>query len=100
MTQALAIVPVGLIGNCECRLPCACVSTPYSGAAISKFDDPDQEERTLYAQYWQKKLKKNKAVSFPDELVANIAQATDGFSFAYLKEALYVLHVYVTLYLN
>ncbi len=43
----------------------------------------------LYAQYWQRKLKDNKDVSFPDSLVTAIAEETDGFSFAYLKEALY-----------
>ncbi|KAJ2931671.1 hypothetical protein H1R20_g5400, partial [Candolleomyces eurysporus] len=52
-----------------------------------KFDDPDKEERTLYAQYWQKKLKDNSDVEFSDSLVKEIADLTDRFSFAYLKEA-------------
>jgi hypothetical protein len=43
----------------------------------------------LYAQYWQRKLKDNKDVSFPDSLVTIIAEETERFSFAYLKEALY-----------
>ncbi|KAI0722230.1 P-loop containing nucleoside triphosphate hydrolase protein [Cerioporus squamosus] len=51
------------------------------------FDDPDEEERTLYIQYWQDKLKSNDSVSFPDDLVEEVASTTDGFSFAYLKEA-------------
>ncbi|KAK0468145.1 P-loop containing nucleoside triphosphate hydrolase protein [Desarmillaria tabescens] len=51
------------------------------------FDDPDQDERTLYARYWQKKLQTNKEISFPDSLVDEVAIATDRFSFAYLKEA-------------
>jgi transitional endoplasmic reticulum ATPase len=51
------------------------------------FDDPDQEERTLYAVYWQKKLKNNHSIEFPDTLVDEIAEATEQFSFAYLKEA-------------
>jgi len=51
------------------------------------FDDPDRDERALYAQYWQKKLENNKAVEFPDSLVDEIAAATTKFSFAYLKEA-------------
>ncbi|KAI0796858.1 P-loop containing nucleoside triphosphate hydrolase protein [Abortiporus biennis] len=51
------------------------------------FDDPDLEERTLYAQYWQNKLKQNKSVAFPDSLVTEIAASTAKFSFAYLKEA-------------
>ncbi|KAF8076577.1 P-loop containing nucleoside triphosphate hydrolase protein [Lyophyllum atratum] len=52
-----------------------------------KFDDPDREERALYARYWQNKLKDNQNISFPDQLVEDIAEATDQFSFAYLKEA-------------
>jgi len=50
------------------------------------FDDPDLEERTLYCRYWQKKLQSNKNVSYPDELVDEIAKSTEQFSFAYLKE--------------
>ncbi|KAH9948337.1 P-loop containing nucleoside triphosphate hydrolase protein [Amylocystis lapponica] len=51
------------------------------------FDDPDLEERALYATFWQTKLQSSKDISFPDNLVADIAAATDKFSFAYLKEA-------------
>ncbi|KAF9268168.1 P-loop containing nucleoside triphosphate hydrolase protein [Marasmius fiardii PR-910] len=49
------------------------------------FDDPDRDERALYAQYWQNKLK-HKSVDFPDSLVEEIAEKTSKFSFAYLKE--------------
>jgi hypothetical protein len=55
----------------------------------SLFDDPNKAARVLYAQYWQRKLKDNDEVSFPDSLVTEIAEETDRFSFAYLKEALY-----------
>jgi len=51
------------------------------------FDDPNKAARVLYAQYWQRKLKDNKDVSFPDPLVTEIANETERFSFAYLKEA-------------
>lgn len=44
----------------------------------------------MYVQYWQGKLQGNKKISFPDSLVKEIASETDGFSFAYLKEALCV----------
>lgn len=57
---------------------------------LSLFDDPDEDERTLYIQYWQGKLHSNKDISFPDSLVKEVASKTTGFSFAYLKEALYV----------
>lgn len=56
----------------------------------SKFDDPDMEERKLYVLYWQTKLSSNKEIDFPDHLVDEVAQLTDRFSFAYLKEVLYV----------
>jgi len=42
----------------------------------------------LYVQYWQNKLKGNTDIDFPDTLVQEIADITDQFSFAYLKEAL------------
>ncbi|THH15203.1 hypothetical protein EW146_g5223, partial [Bondarzewia mesenterica] len=53
----------------------------------SLFDDPNLAARTLYVQYWQEKLKDNQDVVFPDSLVKEIAETTDRFSFAYLKEA-------------
>lgn len=51
------------------------------------FDIPDREERALYCRYWQHKLAANDKVDFPDALVDAIAGMTDGFSFAFLKEA-------------
>ncbi|KAJ7044520.1 P-loop containing nucleoside triphosphate hydrolase protein [Mycena alexandri] len=51
------------------------------------FDDPDLEERKLYVRYWQDKLKINKGIEFPDALVDEVAEQTEQFSFAYLKEA-------------
>jgi transitional endoplasmic reticulum ATPase len=52
------------------------------------FDDPDKVERKLYVQYWQNKLKPNKSIDFPDELVDEVAETTAKFSFAFLKEIL------------
>ena len=51
------------------------------------FDDPDEHERRLYCAYWQEKLRSNDRAPFPDELADEIAKMTDGFSFAFLKEA-------------
>ena len=62
-----------------------------SDGPLRLFDDPDRDERALYAQYWQEKLKNNKDVDFPNTLVDEIASSTNKFSFAYLKEALCVL---------
>ena len=46
------------------------------------------DDRLLYVQYWQEKLKNNEEISFPDDLKGEIANITSGFSFSYLKEAL------------
>jgi len=50
------------------------------------FDDPDYQARVLYTKYWQEKLKDNDELSFPDSLAQEVADLTEGFSFAYLKE--------------
>ena len=52
------------------------------------FPDPDMDERLLYVKYWQDKLKNNKDIEFPESLLRDIAELCEGFSFAYLKEAL------------
>ncbi|ROV88320.1 hypothetical protein VSDG_09441 [Cytospora chrysosperma] len=51
------------------------------------FDNPNVEERTMYCQFWQNKLKDNKDVAFPDKLCNAIASITYDFSFAYMQEA-------------
>ena len=51
------------------------------------FDDPDEEQREKYCQYWQKKLNDVDEVEFPDILVNPIANLMNGFSFAYMQEA-------------
>ncbi|KAL8734358.1 MAG: hypothetical protein Q9166_001556 [cf. Caloplaca sp. 2 TL-2023] len=47
---------------------------------------PAAAERTRYCDYWRSKLAKNKSIDFPTKLSAAIAEITNGFSFAYLKE--------------
>lgn len=52
------------------------------------FPLPDLEERTLYAQYWHRKLAKSAPkIDFPDSLCRPIAKITQEFSFAYMQEA-------------
>lgn len=51
------------------------------------FSLPDRDERIQYAQYWRNKLKGNEKVDFPEELCGMIADITEKFSFAYMKEA-------------
>ncbi|KAL9035316.1 MAG: hypothetical protein Q9180_004927 [Flavoplaca navasiana] len=48
---------------------------------------PAAAERTRYCDYWRSKLANNNSIDFPPKLSAAIADITEGFSFAYLKEA-------------
>lgn len=54
----------------------------------SEFPNPSHSERRQYAVYWQRKLSSNPDIQFPDSLLDEVADKTDKFSFAYLKEAL------------
>lgn len=40
-----------------------------------------------YCHFWQRKLKDNKDIEFPNELCTAIAKITHEFSFAYIQEA-------------
>jgi len=51
------------------------------------FTLPARAERIKYCNFWKFKLAKNEAIYFPPELSESIADITEGFSFAYLKEA-------------
>ena len=42
----------------------------------------------MYMKYWQGKLDDNKDIEFPDKLCPAVAKITNGFSFAYLQEAM------------
>jgi len=53
-----------------------------------EFLAPTKDERRLYMKYWQKKLEGNQTVHLDQELADKIVDKTDGFSFAYLKEAM------------
>lgn len=50
------------------------------------FTLPAAPERVKYCNYWRNKLAKNKSIDFPPKLSEAIAEITEGFSFAYLKE--------------
>ena len=52
------------------------------------FPNPTAKERESYMKYWQGKLEDNKDVEFPDKLCPAVAKITNGFSFAYLQEAM------------
>ncbi|SLM35966.1 P-loop containing nucleoside triphosphate hydrolase [Lasallia pustulata] len=51
------------------------------------FPLPVMAERVQYCEYWRHKLQSNPKVEFPERLSSAIADITDGFSFAYMKEA-------------
>ena len=52
-----------------------------------EFPLPSLHERILYCQYWKHKLQNKPSIEFPQELCPAIAEITEDFSFAYLKEA-------------
>ena len=52
------------------------------------FGNPNLEERITYMKYWQGKLEDNKELDFPDKLCPAVAKITQGFSFAYMQEAM------------
>ena len=47
---------------------------------------PATAERVKYCEYWRNKLTKNNKIEYPPKLSEAIAEITEGFSFAYLKE--------------
>lgn len=51
------------------------------------FSNPNFDQRVQYNRFWQKKLKSNKDLEFPEEIVQAAAKITDAFSFAYIQEA-------------
>lgn len=51
------------------------------------FTLPAMSERIQYCDYWRSRLATNKAIDYPPELSKAIAELTQDFSFAYLKEA-------------
>ena len=52
------------------------------------FPLPSFAQRIQYSEFWRHKLAKNDAeIAFPEELSEKVAEITDGFSFAYMKEA-------------
>jgi transitional endoplasmic reticulum ATPase len=50
------------------------------------FNIPGFAERVAYCKFWQKKLVGSEMVDFQDGCCEVIAEMTEGFSFAYLKE--------------
>ncbi|KAL8950477.1 MAG: hypothetical protein Q9222_003493 [Ikaeria aurantiellina] len=52
------------------------------------FPLPDGRQRERYCGFWRSKIgERNEEIKFPERLCGRIAGITEGFSFAYLKEA-------------
>jgi transitional endoplasmic reticulum ATPase len=69
------------------KLDPAIVKRPSRFDRKYAFRPPILEERVLYAKYWRKKIESIPEVSMMEEDLARCAAVTDGFTFAYLKEA-------------
>jgi transitional endoplasmic reticulum ATPase len=50
------------------------------------FPLPNEHERTLYCEFWRRKLEGKKTIEFPHRLCGAMAGITEGFSFAFLQE--------------
>lgn len=50
------------------------------------FPLPNEHERTLYCEFWRKKLEAKPKIAFPHKLCGAMAGITKGFSFAFLQE--------------
>jgi hypothetical protein len=68
------------------RLDPAILDRPSRFDRKYHFDLPDMIERGAYIRLWNNTLKDG--MRFSDDVVTHIAELTDGFSFAYLKELL------------
>ncbi|KAF2665045.1 proteasome-activating nucleotidase [Microthyrium microscopicum] len=69
------------------KLDVAIRSRPSRFDRKYKFSNPEWVERMAYAKFWRRKLEGAPGVvDFPDTLCALVADLTDGFSFAYMKE--------------
>lgn len=66
------------------RLDPALVNRPSRFDRKYHFDLPEPAERLAYIQAWNDTVEA--ALRLPDEALPTVAEATEGFSFAYLKE--------------
>ena len=51
------------------------------------FDAPNKAERIQYCEFWRSKVSHNPKIEFPQCLCLSIAEITENFTFAYMKEA-------------
>ena len=69
-------------------LPSKVTPNPFIVSSVNPTNQAFQKnERILYCAYWRQKLRNKPTIAFPKKLCLAIAGITQGFSFAYLKEA-------------
>lgn len=79
------ILIIGSTNHIE-RLDTSITQRPSRFDRKFHFKPPSEQERLLYCQFWQQKLQNTPAIAFTDEVSQAVADATSGFTFAYLKE--------------
>ncbi|WWD17605.1 hypothetical protein CI109_102046 [Kwoniella shandongensis] len=84
--RAFFLNEIGTTNHFE-RLDPALSNRPSRFDRKYTFPNPSGADRTDYATYWQNKLRTKPNIDFPQALVNQFADNTNGFSFAYMKEA-------------
>ncbi|PTB40235.1 hypothetical protein M441DRAFT_59040 [Trichoderma asperellum CBS 433.97] len=79
------ILMIGSTNHIE-RLDPAVTKRPSRFDRKYHFKLPSEDERIAYCRYWRQKFSESDTVDFPEELCPIIAQLTEEYSFAYLKE--------------
>jgi SpoVK/Ycf46/Vps4 family AAA+-type ATPase len=79
------ILMIGSTNHIE-RLDPAVTKRPSRFDRKYQFKLPTEDERIAYCRYWREKFSESDAVDFPDEMCPIIAQLTEEYSFAYMKE--------------
>ena len=79
------IMMIGSTNNLE-KLDPAISKRPSRFDRKYHFKLPAEAERAAYCEYWRRQLADNPIFDFPPSLSPAIANVTEGFSFAYLKE--------------
>lgn len=79
------ILMIGSTNHIE-RLDPAVTKRPSRFDRKYEFKLPSEDERTDYCLYWREKFIGSDTVDFPEEMCPIIAELTEEYSFAYLKE--------------
>ncbi|KAF2456616.1 P-loop containing nucleoside triphosphate hydrolase protein, partial [Lineolata rhizophorae] len=80
------IVMIGSTNNLD-KLDAGLSKRPSRFDRKYRFDNPQFEERLRYCEYWSSKLSSHLAAHVTSAVPHRVASLTEGFSFAYVKEA-------------